>query len=176
MVSGPSGVGKGTVIAELRRRRPELGMSVSWTTRAMRPGEQDGVHYRFVTEERFRTAIDEDAFVEWEEYRGARYGTPWSEIERAAGDGRDVILEIDVRGAMSIKELFPHALTVFVEPPTVSDLERRLRGRATDTPEQIAARLEAARTELGYRDRFDHTVLNDEVSAAVDRLEAILDA
>ena len=150
-------------------------MSVSWTTRARRPGESDGVHYRFVSEEDFQAAIGEGEFVEWEEYRGARYGTPWSEIRRATGEGRDVILEIDVRGAMSIKLMYPEALTIFIDPPDPGALEERLRGRGTDTPEQIEARLEAARTELGFRDRFDHVVINDEVEAAADRLGAILD-
>ena len=150
-------------------------MSVSWTTRAQRPGEREGVHYRFVDDVTFQQGIESGAFVEWEEYRGARYGTPWSEIERAAASGQDVILEIDVRGAMSVKGLFPQAVTIFVEPPSLDELEARLRGRATDSEAQIAARLEAARTELAFKDRFDHSVLNDDIPAAVDRLEVILD-
>lgn len=150
-------------------------MTVSWTTRATRPGEVDGVHYRFVGEEEFQSAVDEGRFVEWEEYRGARYGTPWSEIHRAADEDRDVILEIDVRGAMSIKKLFPEALMIFVEPPSMDALRMRLAGRGTDSPEQIAARMDAARVEIGFRDRFDHKVMNDRVTTAVDQLEAILD-
>ena len=163
------------MIAELRRRRPGLGVSVSWTTRAQRPGETDGVHYRFVDDAAFSAAVGAGEFVEWEEYRGARYGTPWTEIRRATAAGRDAILEIDVRGAMSVKRLFPEAITIFIDPPSFEELGRRLRGRRTDTAEQIEARLEAARQELRYRDRFDHCVPNADVSAAVDELEAILD-
>jgi guanylate kinase len=163
------------VIAELRARHPDLSLSISWTTRPMRAGEVDGVHYRFVDEAAFRQALADGEFVEHEEYRGNLYGTPWSEVRRAIGDAGDVLFEIDVRGARSIKDLYPQAVGIFLYPPTRDVLEARLRGRGTDTPEQIAARLEAATEELAQRDAFDHTVLNDQVSAAVGAIERILD-
>jgi guanylate kinase len=174
VISGPSGVGKGTVVDELRRRRPGLGLSLSWTTRPRRATEVDGVHYRFVDEDTFRTAAAEGAFVEWEEYRDALYGTPWTEVQRALDAGEDIVLEIDVRGAQTIKRRFPEAITIFLDPPSMEVLEERLRGRGTDQPEQIAARLEAAREELGSRDTLDEIVPSVEVAETVDRIEAII--
>jgi guanylate kinase len=162
------------VIAELRRRHPSLALSVSWTTRPKRAGEVDGEHYRFVDETTFRAARDAGEFAEWEEYRGHLYGTPWSEIRRAAAGGNDVLFEIDVRGARSIKELYPAAVGIFLYPPSPGVLAERLRGRGTDPPEQILARLEAAKTELAQKDEFDHAVRNEDVGEAVARVEAIL--
>jgi guanylate kinase len=167
-------VGKGTVIRALRARHPSLGLSVSWTTRPRRSGEIDGEHYRFVDEDTFRAAEAAGAFAESEEYRGNLYGTPWAEVRRAREAGKDLLLEIDVRGARSIKDLFPDAVSIFLYPPSEEVLADRLRGRGTDTPEQIAARLEAAHEELRARDDFDHALLNDDVAQAVRGIEGIL--
>lgn len=134
----------------------------------------DGRHYRFVDEAEFRAKIAEGGFAEYETYRSHLYGTPSSEIDRVIEGGRDLLLEIDVRGARSIKKLYPEALAIFIYPPDPADLAKRLRGRGTDTPDQIQARLEAAREELAQQDDFDHAVLNDQVSRAVERIEAIL--
>jgi guanylate kinase len=167
-------VGKGTVIAELRRRHPELGLSVSWTTRPKRAGEVDGEHYHFVTVDQFRDAIERGEFAEFETYRENLYGTPWSEVRKAVDAGRDIVIEPDVRGARSIKKLYPEAVTIFVYPPEPSELARRLRDRGTDAPEHIAERLETAKWELAQKDTFDHAVLNADVSQAVEAVEAIL--
>lgn len=163
------------MIAEVRRRRPALDLSVSWTTRARRPGETDGREYRFVSEDEFGAAVEAGSFVEWEEYRGARYGTPWSEVERALREGRDLLLEIDVRGARSVKERFPRAITIFIAPPSFASLEERLRRRGTDTEEQIRARLAAAEEEMLSRGWFDATVPNADVLEAAEQVLAILD-
>lgn len=163
------------MIAALRRRRPGLRLSVSWTTRAARPGEVEGRHYRFVDEATFLDAVNRGEFVEHERYRGALYGTPWPEIRRDVDAGESVVVEVDVRGARSIKRAFPEAVTIFIEPPSQAALEQRLRARGTDTPDQIRARLELAAAEMRSRDDFDHKVTNEEVERAVDRIEAILD-
>jgi guanylate kinase len=149
-------------------------LSVSWTTRPRRAGESAGEDYRFVDEATFRSALQSGAFIESEEYRGHLYGTPWSEIRRAEEEGTSILFEIDVRGAQSIKKLYPEAVSIFVYPPSVQVLGERLRARGTDSPEQIQARLAAARSELRQRDQFDYAVLNDDVDRAVERIEAIL--
>lgn len=162
------------MIAELRRRRPGLDLSVSWTTRPPRPGETQDVHYRFTDSGGFQAAIKRGEFIEWEEYRGHLRGTPWTEVRKERPN--DLVLELDVRGAKTIKTKFPDAITIFLSPPASEDLAERLRIRATDSPEEIAERLEAAQRELGAREEFDYEVKNDEVTSAVDRLEAIIDA
>lgn len=167
-------MGKGTVIAELRRLHPQLGVSTSWTTRQKRAGEVDGEHYRFVDEATFRSAVDSGGFAEHEEYRGHLYGTPWSELRRGLEGGRDVLFEIDVRGARSIKELYPEAVSIFLYPASTRVLAERLRSRGTDSPAQIEARLEVATEELAQKDAFEHTVLNEQVERAVAEIEAIL--
>jgi len=151
-----------------------LGLSVSWTTRPKRAGEVDGEHYNFVDEKTFRAAVDRGEFFEHEEYRGHLYGTPWSEIRRAIDEGQDLLLEPDVRGARSVKDRFGDAIAIFLFPPSDAELARRLRGRGTDSPEQIQERLAAARVELAAKDDFDHAVLNDDVARAVEEIEAIL--
>jgi guanylate kinase len=134
----------------------------------------DGKHYRFVDEPAFRAAQEAGEFVEFEEYRGNLYGTPWSEIHASLEEGTDILMEIDVRGARSIKELFPQAVSIFLYPPSESVLAARLEGRGTDAPDQIRARLEAAKEELEQQEAFDHSVMNAEVMEAVEEIEAIL--
>ncbi len=149
--------------------------SVSWTTRPPRRGEEQDVDYRFVDETSFRKAAKEGAFVEWEEYRGALYGTPWSEVRRALEGDEHLVVEIDIRGAKSLKQLYPEAITVFLRPPSIEQLGERLRIRGTDSPEQIQARLDAANEELKSEHDLDYAITNEDVSETTDLLEAIID-
>ena len=152
--SGPSGSGKGTVLAQYFAAHPEAAFSVSATTRAPRPGEVDGVNYHFVSRERFEEMISQGEVLEYTQYGGNYYGSPAGPIREALEQGRDVVLEIEVEGAMQVRERFPEALLVFVLPPSFQELERRLTSRGTETPEQIGGRLAAARRRLSvwYRE------------------------
>jgi guanylate kinase len=174
VLSGPSGVGKGTVIAGLRARRPDLALSVSATTRPRRPHEVDGVHYHFLDDDAFSALVAADGFLEWAEYAGARYGTPAAPVERLLAEGTDVLLEIEVQGARQVRERRPDALLVLLVPPSLADLEQRLRGRGTEDPESLARRLAAARSELDQARLFDRVVVNDRVPDAVEELDRIL--
>lgn len=173
VITGPSGVGKGTVIRSLRERHPELGLSVSATTRAARPGEVDGVDYHFLTEEEFERRVTNGDFVEHAEYSGNRYGTLRSELEKNAASG-GVVLEIELQGARQIRESMPDAVQIFIAPPTVRALEERLVGRGTDEPEAIQRRLAVAVDEMAAQGEFAHVVVNDELGPAVDALDSIV--
>ena len=171
VVTGPSGVGKGTLIRTLRERFPGLELSVSATTRAPRPGEHDGVDYHFLPEAEFERRLEAGEFVEHAEYAGNRYGTLRSEIDRARAAGaRGLVLEIEVQGARQVREALPGAVQVFVAPPSEEALRTRLVGRGADPPEQIERRLAVAREELAARDEFDNVVVNDRLDDAVDEL------
>jgi guanylate kinase len=174
VITGPSGVGKGTLIRTLRERIPDLDLSVSATTRRARPGEHDGVDYHFLDDEEFETRVQSGQFVEHARYSGRRYGTLRSELERHRAAGRPVLLEIEVQGARQVREAMPEALQVFIEPPSEDALRTRLVGRGTDSPEQVAARLETARGELGAQAEFGHVVVNDRLEDAVAQLEALV--
>ena len=174
VVSGPGGVGKGTVVAELARRRPELTVSVSATTRPPRDAEIAGQHYHFLTDEQFDDLIKSGGFLEWAEFNGRRYGTPWSSISDALAVGKPVVLEIDIQGARQVREVFAGAVLVFLAPPSPEALEERLRGRG-DTPGDIERRLEIARWEQAQSDDFDHVVVNDELDETVRAVSRILD-
>lgn len=174
VVSGPGGVGKGTVVERLRQRRPDLEVSVSATTRPPRPGEVDGTHYHFMSDEAFDHLIDRDGFLEHADFGGRRYGTPWSSVEQPLREGRTVLLEIDVQGALQVRRRHPEALLVFIAPPDVAALEQRLRTRGADSDERIGERLAIAREELAAAEVFDHVVVNDEVEATVEELTRIL--
>jgi guanylate kinase len=176
VVSGPSGVGKGTVVKRLLERHPELLASVSVTTRAPRHGERDGVDYRFVSDERFDEMVDRGELLEWAHVVGHRSGTPGEPVERALAEGRDVVLEIDVQGARQVRERVPDAVLIFLAPPSMEELERRLRSRGTEDEERLALRLATAREEMGERPRFDHVIVNDRVEEATSQVEAILQA
>jgi guanylate kinase len=167
VITGPSGVGKGTLIRLLLDRFPGMALSVSATTRAPRPGEEDGVDYRFLSPEEFQRRIDAGEFLEWAEYAGHRYGTLKSELER---DADPLVLEIEVQGARKVRERVPEATSVFIAPPSDEALRTRLVGRGSDDPEQIERRLAVAREELAARDEFDHVVVNDDLEAAVQEL------
>ena len=177
VVSGPSGVGKGTIDGQLLKKHENMVLSVSCTTRGPRPGEIDGVHYSFISQERFEEMIREDAFLEYMHVFGMNYyGTPAEPVFRQMAEGKDVLLEIDVQGAMRVKEKYPQAVLVFIAPPSLEELRNRLVGRGTETPEAIEKRLNTVRTELQRLKDYDYMVLNDTVEQAVERMEAILTA
>jgi guanylate kinase len=175
VVAGPSGVGKGTVIRRLLEIAPNVELSVSATTRAPRPGEADGVDYRFVSDEEFDRLIETDALLEWAVIFGHhRSGTPSGPVDEARSRGLDVILEIDVQGAGQVRERAPDATLIFLAPPSLGELERRLRDRRTEDEAQLEGRLSAAREELAQAERFDHVVVNDEVNTAAEEIARIL--
>jgi guanylate kinase len=176
VLSGPSGVGKGTVGRALLDREPDLEWSVSANSRPPRPGEVDGVDYHFVSREDFERLRDDGGFLEWFEVYGQLKGTPRAPVEAALAAGRDVLLEIDVQGALAVREQFPDALLVFLRAPDAAAQEARLRGRDTDDPEQLARRLATAREEEALAARFDAVVVNDDVGRAVGEVAAILAA
>ncbi|QEC48920.1 guanylate kinase [Baekduia soli] len=174
VITGPSGVGKGTLIRLLRERVPELALSVSATTRQARPGETQGEHYHFLSDEEFARHVAAGDFVEWAEYSGRRYGTLREELERHTSGGRPVVLEIELQGARQVRETLPDAVQIFIRPPTEDALRDRLIGRGTDDAEQIERRLEVAQDELAAAGEFQHVVVNDRLDEAVDALAAIV--
>ena len=175
IISAPSGTGKSTVVSELLKQYPNFHYSVSYTTRSPRPGETDGVNYRFVDEETFKKLIKENFFAEWATVHGALYGTPKKEIEEVLDQGKSVIFDIDVQGGMALKNHFPEATTIFLTPPSFEELKKRLSGRKTDTPKQIEKRLQDSQKEMTYQDKYDYCVINDEVSRACHELSTIID-
>ena len=174
VVSGPSGVGKGTVIAEALRLAPRLELATSATTRRRRPEEVDGREYHFLSEHEFVGRAGRGDFLEHVSYAGNRYGTLRSEVERRLRAGRDVVLEIEVVGARAVKQQMPEAMLVFIAPPQVADLEARLRGRGTDTDEEIEDRLAIARREMEALTEFDHVIVNDDAERAAAELAALV--
>jgi guanylate kinase len=174
VITGPSGVGKGTLIRALRERVPELALAVSATTRDPRPGEEDGRDYHFLSDEEFERRVRAGEFVEHARYSGRRYGTLRSELERHHAEGRPVLLEIEVQGARQVREAMPEAVQLFIAPPSEDALRTRLIGRGTDPPEQVAARLETARAELEAQGEFGHVVVNDRLEDAVGELERLV--
>lgn len=170
VVSGPSGVGKGTVISKMMEKDPSLWKSVSATTRKPREGEVDGTDYFFVDRSDFERAAEGGGFLEWAEYSGNLYGTPASSVQAHLDAGENVILEIEVQGAMQVRKSAPEAVLVFVKPPSMDELERRLRGRGSESEEAVAARLEAARMELSREMEYDYVFVNDDVDTTVDEM------
>ncbi len=176
VLSGPSAVGKSTVVRCLRERIPDLHFSVSATTRAPRPGEVDGVDYHFVSPARFQQLIDEGALLEWAEIHGGlqRSGTLAEPVRTATAAGFPVLIEVDLAGARAVKKAMPEAITVFLAPPSWPDLEARLVGRGTETPEAIRRRLETARTEMAAQADFDTVVVNSRLESACAELVSLL--
>lgn len=175
-MSGPSGAGKGTLIARALPRFPHLRAAVSATTRARREGETDGVEYHFMSSEDFDAAVAADEFLEHVEYAGNRYGTLKREIERHLEANESVIVEIELEGARAIRRMLPDAVTVFIAPPSLAELARRLTDRRTDTPAEIAERLAVGERELAAMEEFDHHVVNDDVTRATGALVEIISA
>ncbi len=173
-MAGPSGVGKGTVVRRVLEMRPELFVSVSVTTRQRRPVERDGVDYHFVSEQEFDRLVEDEKLLEWAEIFGHRSGTPDEPIRRALDEGRDALLEIDVQGAMQVRDRVPEAVLIFLEPPSMDELERRLRTRGTEDEELLARRLAKANWEQGERSWFDHVVVNDDLDRASSQVAAII--
>ncbi len=176
VITGPSGVGKGTLIRSLRERMPELQLSISATTRMPRAGETQGVDYHFMAPAEFEQHVAEGDFVEHADYAGARYGTLRSELQTRSAGGAPVVLEIEVQGARQVREHMPEAVQVFIAPPSVEALRARLVGRGTDDPHQIEARLRTAERELAAQHEFAHVVVNDRLEDAVEELIAIVRA
>jgi guanylate kinase len=174
VITGPSGVGKGTLIRGLLERIPELELSTSATTRKPRPGERDGVEYHFLTPEQFDERVAAGKFVEHATYSGNMYGTLRSELERRAREGNPVVLEIEVQGARQVREAIPESVAVFIAPPSLDALRVRLVGRGTDGPEEVAERLRTAERELEAQPEFAYVVVNDRLEQATDELEGIV--
>ena len=175
VVSGPSGAGKGTLLSLVRESRPDLALTVSATTRQPRSGEIDGVSYRFMTEDEFDAELEADGFLEWAEVHGHRYGTLRSDVEAKLAAGSSLVLEIDVQGALNVRKAYPDAVLVFIEPPSLEVLEKRLRGRGTEDEDSIALRLENARREMELAPEYDERIVNDSKKRAAKRLERVFE-
>lgn len=176
VVSGPSGAGKGTLVSLVREQRPDLGLTVSATTRQPRPGEVDGVSYHFLSKEEFATRVEAGEFLEWANVHGNCYGTLRSEVDRNLAAGRSVILEIDVQGALNVRKFYPDAVLVFIEPPSMEVLEQRLRGRGTEDEQSLELRLADAAGELEMAREYDERVVNDDLQESCAELFRVLDS
>ncbi|MGX6395698.1 guanylate kinase [Rothia kristinae] len=175
VLAGPTAVGKGTVSAYIRRHYPQVWFSVSATTRGPRPGEQDGVHYWFVSDEEFDSMVEHDQLLEWATVHNShRYGTMRAKVEEALDAGRPVLLEIDLQGARQVRNAMPDSRLIFLAPPSWDELVRRLRGRGTESPEEQRQRLETAKEELAAEPEFDVTVTNDEVRRAAEEIVSLM--
>jgi guanylate kinase len=176
IISSPSGGGKTTLLTRVRKRAGELKVSISYTTRAMRPGEKDGADYHFIGHDLFRRRIEDGFFAEWAEVHGHHYGTSRDDLKAIMDAGQDAIMDIDVQGARLLKTAFPEAVTVFILPPSLAELERRLNGRGTESGEVVRRRLENARRELLALDRYDYLVVNRDIEESAGLLLAIISA
>ncbi|AFY30326.1 guanylate kinase [Cyanobium gracile] len=174
VITGPSGVGKGTLVSRLLQRHPALWLSVSATTRSPRPGESDGQHYFFLTRPDFEAQVAGGGFLEWAEFAGHLYGTPRGPVEAHLAQGRPVLLEIELEGARQVRRTFPAAFQVLIKPPSFEELERRIRGRGTDSDEAITRRLARAREELTAEAEFDAVLVNADLGEALQELERLL--
>ncbi|MBQ5832280.1 MAG: guanylate kinase [Selenomonadales bacterium] len=177
VVSGPSGAGKGTICKRLLEKNPNLGYSISATTRAPRTGEVNGVNYWFLSKEEFHKMIAEDGLLEWAEVYGNYYGTPAQKVRDSLAEGKNILLEIDTQGAALVRKKFPEGVYIYILPPSLDELKRRIIGRGTDSAESIERRLSCAREEMGCAsEQYNYLVLNDEVELAVERVETIIEA
>jgi guanylate kinase len=176
VITAPSGSGKTTIYRKLLKMRPDIAFSVSYTTRERREGETDGVDYFFITRDRFEEKIERGDFTEWAEVHGDLKGTDRAHLEERLSGSRACILDVDVQGALSIMEEFPKVVSIFIIPPNLEELKRRLEGRGTESHEAIHIRLNNAQKELEYQDRFQYIVVNDSLEKAVKRVEEIIDS
>jgi len=174
IISGPSGTGKSTIVKAALKKRPQLGYSISFTTRPPRGDEKDGVDYHFISEETFRKKIDANELAEWAEVHGHLYGTSARYVEETLAGGRDVLLDIDVEGTKRLSDRYPEAISVFIAPPTMTELEKRLNRRGTDSPEVVARRLKSAEAEMVQVRCYDHVIVNDDLAEALLKLETII--
>lgn len=176
VLSGPSGTGKGTVCKALIAKRKDILLSVSCTTREPRAGEKDGKSYFFISNKKFDSMVAKDAFLEYASVFEHKYGTPKSFVEKALDKGQDVLLEIDVQGALKVKQKCPSGVYIFLMPPSMSELEKRIRSRATETEAQIISRLGKAKSEMEYKNKYDYVIVNDTVESVINRIECIITA
>ena len=174
VITGPSGVGKGTLVKLLLQRHPQLRVSTSATTRQPRLGERDGVDYYFLSQSDFETAIHNQELLEWAEYAGNYYGTPKAEVIEQIEAGNYILLEIELAGARAIANIFPAAKLIFILPPSITDLEQRIRARGTNSEESIIKRLEIARQEIAAKNEFDFKIVNDDLEQAIAQLETAI--
>ena len=174
LITGPSGVGKGTLVAALLKRHPQIWLSISATTRAPRAGEVDGQHYFFRSRPQFEADVAADGLLEWAEFAGNCYGTPRRPVEEQLAAGRPVLLEIELEGARQVRRSFPSGFQIFIQPPSFEELERRIRGRGTDSEEAITRRLDRARVEIAAADEFDAQLVNADLDQALLELERLM--
>ena len=174
VISGSSGVGKGTVIKEFLSKHPEFKLSVSCTTRNPREGEVHGINYFFLTKDEFKACIERNEFLEWAEFSGNMYGTQKAYFENKLAEGKNLILEIDTQGALNVKKIMPDAQLIFILPPSLEELEARLRGRHTETEEAIQKRLQTVKSEMENSKHFDYQIVNDSIDNAVVKLGNIM--
>lgn len=176
VVSGPSGAGKGTLLSQVTERIPDAWVSVSATTRSPRPGEIEGVHYFFLDTDHFKSLVEQDGFLEWAQVHDNYYGTLKQSVIDHMNAGDQVILEIDVQGALQVRKALPEAHLVFIEPPSLEELERRLRQRGTETEDVISSRMKTAEVELAQKMEYDVQVVNDDLERAVDELVEVINS
>lgn len=174
VLTGPSGVGKGVIVKRLTKKHTDIVLSVSATTRSPRPKEKDGVNYYFVTTEIFNNMVDSGEMLEWAKFAGNYYGTPKSSLEQEINNGNDVILEIEVQGALNVKKIIPDCLMIFILPPSIEELKRRLINRATEPYDIIQKRLKIALSELEHKEEFHYQVINENLDNAVETVETII--
>lgn len=174
VISGSSGVGKGTVINRFLEKHPEFKLSISCTTRKIREGEKEGINYFFLSEDEFKKCIENNEFLEWAKFSGNSYGTKKTFVEKCMNAGENLILEIDTQGAMSVKKIMPEAVLIFITPPSIEELEHRLRGRHTETEEAIQKRLGSIKQEIENSKNFDYVIVNDTIENAVEKLEQLM--
>ena len=176
VISGPSGTGKGSIIKKVMERWPAAEFSISMTTRGKREGEEHGVHYYFATREEFEATIEDGGFLEWADVFGNYYGTPKASVEKRLAEGADIILDIDIQGAMNVRKAMPGAVLIFILPPSIKELRRRLEHRGTDAQDVIEKRLAKALTEIGTAREYDYVVVNDDLDVAAEQVLSIVQA